>query len=155
MPKYGKRSLANRAQAHPDLQKLCDRVVEIIDNTVVYGQRTPEVQWELFKIGRSVKPGRDGDVADDWEITGDVVTYKDGYEKLSRHNYDPSLAVDLMPYPIPKDKLELHRQMGQVVGVAKAVYYQMKKDGELDCEITFGADWITFRDYPHIQRNYD
>ena len=63
---------------------------------------------------------------------------------------------NLMPYPIPKDKLELHRQMGQVVGVAKAVYFQMVKDGELmPGTITFGADWKTFRDYPHIQRKYD
>lgn len=57
-----------------------------------YTHRTPEKQFELFKQGRSknIKTGI-------WEVvsSNEIVTNRDGINKLSMHNYFPSRAFDV------------------------------------------------------------
>lgn len=69
-----------------------------------------------------------------------------GFSKLqypkSKHNRKPSLAVDAMPYPI--DWHDLPR----IIAFVEVV---KKKANELGIKIRCGADFPTFKDYPHFE----
>ena len=71
-----------------DLQVLMKWAISIsdIDFGISHGHRTPKEQNDLYQIGRTVETHRP------------TITNCDGYEILSKHNYDPSRAVDVFPY---------------------------------------------------------
>lgn len=135
MPVFGKRSLANLANVNPRLVAICNRAVEVYDFSVIEGHRTVERQLELFEQGKS-------------KI--------DGISKKGMHNYDPSMAVDLLPYPstlhnvnVWNDEFRFHL----LAGVMFTCAYQL---GE---RIRWGGDWNgdgsradqTFHDLPHFE----
>lgn len=93
MPKFGKQSLDRLATCHPDLQKVMNEAIKHFDFTVLYGYRTPNEQFELYKKGRTFQNGK-------WVKTGTTVTNLDGKTKLSNHNYSPSTAIDIAPYQV-------------------------------------------------------
>jgi hypothetical protein len=66
--------------AHPG------NVIEIICTA-----RTPEEQWELFKVGRKQI---NGFWLPDPDSKREIVTKVDGKQKKSMHNYTPSRAID-------------------------------------------------------------
>jgi len=74
MPEYSQKSKDNLATCHPDLQELFNEVIKEFDCTVIEGHREPERQRELFH---------------------------DGLTKIldSKHLRNPSLAVDVVPFP--------------------------------------------------------
>lgn len=133
MPKFSKRSKDNLATADIKLQQLFNAVIEEFDCTVIYGHRTPEEQFELFKKGREKKDGW-------WVKTGKTVTNLDGNIKKSKHNYYPSKAVDVVPFPLDWTDIKAFELLAKVV---KA------KAEELNIEVTWGGDWVSLRDYPH------
>lgn len=149
MPEYSTISAARLATAHPDLQIVFNNVIRHWDCTVLYGHRTKKEQFKLFNIGR---------IWDDikhWVIVGDTVTNCDGYQIKSDHNYMPSLAVDVVPYPIDwKNTKRMIRFIGFVQGVAQS----MKAEGKITHDIVSGADWDNdtymtdhqFSDLPHF-----
>lgn len=70
------------------------------------------------------------------EAEGPVVTYIDGVEKKSTHNYWPSRGVDLAPYPIDWNNHEKTRARFYVLaGVIKAVAFFLR------VPIRWGGDW--------------
>ena len=93
MPKFSKQSLDKLSPCHEDLQKVMHEAIKHIDFIVLYGYRTPEEQFELYKKGRKLVDGK-------WVKVGTTVTNLDGKAKKSNHNYNPSRAVDIAPYPI-------------------------------------------------------
>lgn len=133
MPKFSKRSKDNLATADIKLQQLFNAVIEEFDCTVIYGHRTPEEQFELFKKGREKKDGW-------WVKTGKTVTNLDGNIKKSKHNYYPSKAVDVVPFPLDWNDIKAFELLAKVVK-AKAL--------ELNIEVTWGGDWVSLKDYPH------
>ena len=133
MPKFSKRSKGNLATADTKLQQLFNAVIEEFDCTVIYGHRTPEEQFELFKKGRERKDGW-------WVKVGPTVTNLDGLNKKSKHNYFPSKAVDVVPYPLDWKDIESFENLAKVV---KA------KAEELNITVTWGGDWTSLKDYPH------
>lgn len=133
MPKFSKRSKDNLATADIKLQQLFNAVIEEFDCTVIYGHRTPEEQFELFKKGREKKDGW-------WVKTGKTVTNLDGNIKKSKHNYFPSKAVDVVPFPLDWNDIKAFELLAKVVR-AKAL--------ELNIEVTWGGDWVSLKDYPH------
>lgn len=135
MYKFSKRSVYNLATAEPKLQQLFNAVIEEIDCTVIYGHRTPEEQFELFKKGRERKDGW-------WVKVGATVTNLDGNIKKSKHNYLPSKAVDVVPYPLDWNDIESFKNLAIVV---------KKKAEELGIEVEWGGDWTSLKDYPHWQ----
>ena len=72
--------------------------------------------------------------------------YRKEHSKLkypkSKHNKTPSLAVDVAPYPIDWNNIQRFKEM---------VAHIKESASELDIDVTFGADWNTLKDYPHIQ----
>ena len=128
---------------HPDIQKVILEAVKQFDFTVLYGTRTVDEQFELYKQGRTLSNGV-------WVKTGRTVTELDGKVKKSKHNSTPSLAVDLAPYPIDWNNIQRFKDMAKVVlACAK----------NLGVDLVWGADWDSdgdieehkFKDYPHFQ----
>ena len=126
-----------------DIQTVMHEAIKVFDFSVIFGKRTAEVQFELFKKGRKLLRG-------EWSIVdkSQVVTYKDGTEKMSRHNYEPSRAVDVVPYPIDwKDTDRMH----QLRGVILAVEDRLIREGKIKKKLEWGGNWKSFKDLPHYQ----
>lgn len=104
-----------------------------MDFTIVYGHRSSEEQAELYKMGRP---------------KGQIVTYCDGKEKRSQHNFTPSRAVDIVPYPEGWEDLE---RFHFVAGVIMTTARRLLEEGKIDNIIEWGGDWRSFKDLPHFQ----
>jgi peptidoglycan L-alanyl-D-glutamate endopeptidase CwlK len=109
MPRWSKRSHDELATCHPELQAVFNTVIGGFDCTVIEGQRSEATQEEAYRTGNS---------------------------KLrfpfSKHNTEPSLGVDVAPYPINwNDIRRFDVFAGYVLGVAS----------QLGIEIRWGGDW--------------
>ena len=127
MPYFGKSSKKRLSTCDDRLQKVFNEVIKHVDCSVLCGHRGKDDQNKAYKEGKA------------------KAKYPDG-----RHNRQPSLAVDVSPYPI--DWKDLERQTlfaGFVLGIAK----------QMGINLIWGNDWdgdfntkdTTFRDYPHFQ----
>lgn len=129
MPLFSNISKSRLETDHQDIQTICHYTIKIIDFSVVRGLATPEEQFEIFKKGRAV-------IGQKWVITGDVVTYKDGYEKLSRHQSGE--AIDLIPYPGGWSASK--ESFFHLAGAIKATAFLLKKYGDIEHDIEWGFD---------------
>jgi peptidoglycan L-alanyl-D-glutamate endopeptidase CwlK len=138
MPKFSSKSISKLHTCHKDLQVLFSYIIKHWDCSVIFGHRTPDEQFELYKKGRHMVGGEF--VIKD---KSQVVTYKDGFKYLSKHNLMPSMAVDVAPYPSLYQHADTALMFaGYVLGVA-----QMLKDyGAIDSTIICGHDWDNDRD---------
>jgi|TARA_R100000951_G_scaffold1557_5_gene3276 peptidoglycan L-alanyl-D-glutamate endopeptidase CwlK len=128
---FGASSQARLSELHPHLIHILSKALDksIIDFTVIEGHRTVERQNELYRMGKS-------------KI--------DGYTRKGKHNYSPSLAVDIAPYPIDWTDVNRFYFLG---GVIKATAK------ELGYDLRWGYDWDgdgdfkdqTFNDGPHFE----
>ena len=141
MAQLGRRSLENLKTCHPDLISIAEYVIKYYDFAVIEGHRALSLQLKYFKQGKS-------------KI--------DGITKKGKHNYEPSLAYDVYPYPIPnlrefteKDKARFYQMSGFFLMAAKILYDQ----GKIKHLIRLGLDWDkdgdfkdqSFDDLPHIE----
>lgn len=100
---------------------------------MISGLRTPEDQFKLYKLGRAIQNGR-------WVIVdkSKVVTHKDGFSSLSRHNYLPSTAIDIGIFDntgVYDKRPNLYKFVGEA-----------KRFG-----LDWGGDWQKFKDLPHLE----
>jgi peptidoglycan L-alanyl-D-glutamate endopeptidase CwlK len=115
MAKFSTLSKQRLETCHPDLQTLFNEVIQYIDCTILCGHRNKEDQNKAFEEGKSQKKWPDGN-----------------------HNKLPSLAVDVIPYPIDwNDHAGIKYFAGFVMGVAKL----LKAEGKMKCDIRWGGDW--------------
>ncbi len=128
MYKFGKRSKQNLSEAHLNLQQLFNEVIKEVDCSVICGYRGEKEQNEAYDKGHS----------------------KLKYPQ-SKHNKQPSLAVDVVPYPIDwKDRERMTLFAGFVKGLAKGMY---------NIDLRWGGDWDSdfhvqdnrFDDFPHFE----
>ncbi len=127
MPSFSKRSLEQLETCHPDLQRLCHEVIKHFDFVVLCGHRNEADQNEAFRTGKSKTP---------WPT--------------SKHNSMPSMAVDVIPYPV--DWLDTKRMY------FLAGHFRMAAL-TLGIPIRQGLDWNgdtqlkdnKFNDIPHIE----
>lgn len=119
MPKFSKKSRENLSQCHEDLQRLFNEVIKYYDCSVICGHRGKEAQNKAFVEFKS------------------KLKYPN-----SKHNKKPSLAADVVPYPIDWYNIE---RFANFAGFVKGIACMM------GIEIICGADWITLRDYPHFE----
>jgi len=127
MPKFSKQSTAKLKTCHPLLAVIALEAIEEMDFVVLCGHRTPAEQQELYKQGRATK--------------GRIVTHVDGIKKKSKHNYLPSLAMDLAPYPIDWNDLERFKKLADII---------MRIAKENATPLEWGGAW-KMKDYPHFQ----
>lgn len=119
MPSFSKASLRELATCDERLQRICHEAIKHFDFMVIQGHRGQKEQDEAFKAGTSKLP---------WP--------------KSRHNSEPSTAVDLAPCPLNwKDLPSFHRLAGVIMTVAAM-------EG---IELTWGGDWKSFKDLPHFE----
>jgi len=134
MPRFSIKSNSILATCERDIQTVMHEVIKIVDITAFSGHRTPEEQAKLYAQGRTTK--------------GNIITYRDGTDKKSKHNYSPSKAVDIIPYPSGwKDKERFHYVAGVVMTVADRLF----KEGKIEKQIEWGGNWKNFKDLPHFQ----
>lgn len=127
MPSFGTASRQRLDTCHRDLIGICELVIESYDFTVLEGHRSDERQEDLFRAGKSkLRAGQ------------------------SKHNSDPSLAVDIAPWPIDwADVRRFYFLQGMIKQAA----------AELGIEIRQGCDWDgdgsfsdqSFHDLPHFE----
>ena len=131
--KFGPESQKQLATCHPDLQRVLNRAIQIVDFKVVEGHRTIERQQQLFAEGK---------------------TKINGTSQLGKHNHSPSLAADIYPFPIDlRDEEKSSARFYHLMGVVKACAHM---EGVL---LRFGHDWDgdndyadqSFDDLPHIE----
>ena len=135
MPSFSKKSLALLETCDPRIQKVMHEAIKHYDFTVIYGERSVEEQFKLFKIGRKMVGGK-------WVVTGKVVTNMDGTIKRGKHNYSPSRAIDIAPYPIDWEDIAAFKELAMVVKKAMVTTGIM---------LTWGGDWKSFKDFPHYE----
>lgn len=149
MPSFSKKSLSILSTCEQDIITLCEYLIKYVDFSVVYGYRPMSIQNALFLKGRKKKEGAAGDKRDDYYIENKdrVVTYR-GFERKSSHNYLPSRAVDIIPYPTGwSDQNKIY----EMAGAAKVIYQQLKAEGKIKSEFVFGSDWKNPADPNHIE----
>ena len=134
MPKFSIKSSSKLATAERDLQTIMNAAIKQVDFTIVYGHRTIEEQQALYDKGRKDK--------------NNIVTYCDGVENKSRHNYYPSKAIDIVPYP---EGWKDERRFNYVAGVIMATAEHLRNNGVIESVLEWGGNWKTFKDLPHFQ----
>ena len=134
---FSQRSKGNLDTCHPDLQIIAEVAIQIIDFAVIQGHRGEEEQNAAYWAGKS---------------------------KLkfpaSKHNTDPSLAFDVIPYINGKfagwNNREAFVQLAGVLkGVALGLYYTKR----IEHVLRWGGDWDRdndlkdqdFIDLPHLE----
>ena len=127
MYKFSQRSLDNLKNVDERLVRICNELIKRVDYTVIEGFRTPERQKELYDKGFS-------------KI--------DGITKKGKHNYSPSLAIDIIPYKKGHNPFDGSKESDIMFNNLAKEFKQVAK--ELGINITWGGDW-KFIDKPHFQ----
>ena len=115
MPSFSDRSLSKLETCHEDLQTLFKVVVDSYDCSIICGHRDQESQEQAVR---------------------------DGFSKVnfpnSQHNSLPSMAVDVVPYPVDWQDTNRFYHFG---GYVKAVAEQLLAENVISHEIRWGGDW--------------
>lgn len=137
MPKFSQSSFSRLSTCHIELQTLFYEVIRTYDCSVLQGFRNEADQHAAFLSGASKL---------DWPN--------------GKHNANPSMAVDVVPYPInlSNDKMNLcniYYFCGFVLGIAQ----RLKDEGKMTYSVRWGGDWNgdhhigeqNFNDLPHFE----
>ncbi len=116
--KYSKRSITNIEQCDERLQLIAYELIHRMDVIVICGHRNKADQNAAYNSGKSRLK---------WP--------------MGKHNKLPSLAFDVVPYPVNWDKIEPFKVMCRhIEQIAK----------ELGIKIRLGRDF-SFKDWPHVE----
>lgn len=108
--KFGKASMDRLEQIDPRLQEVMHELIKLMDVSIVTGYRSRDEQNEKYEKGLS------------------QVQYPD-----SKHNKQPSLAVDIAPYPYdPEDRERFTYMAGLALGIAHAKGIKLRWGGDWD-----------------------
>ena len=109
-----------------------------VDFGIAEGYRSIEKQQQYFKEGKS-------------KI--------DGVNKKGKHNYSPSLAVDIYPYFENGAKWD-NEHLSYLSGIIHAVSEMLLTDGKISHKVRWGGNWDmdgvilidqSFDDRPHFE----
>lgn len=110
VPYFSDRSDEKLMTCDERLQRVCRTVIQFYDCSVIHGHRGEQEQNEIFRSGYS----------------------KHGYPD-SKHNLNPSSAVDLAPYPINwKDTRRFYILAGYMLCAAHLLGIGMRWGGDWD-----------------------
>ena len=132
MPKFGTRSRNSLHSCDDRLKKVFNEVIKTVDCSVLEGHRDKDRQNKLYKEGKT------------------KVRYPNG-----RHNKLPSMACDVVPYPIDwNDRERFHLFAGFVLGIANQMGINLRWGG--DWNQNWEVDDNKFDDFPHFELvNYE
>lgn len=127
MPRFGKRSKARLSTCDSRLQNLFNEVIKYFDCSILEGHRGEKEQNDAFAKGNS------------------KLRYPDG-----KHNKIPSIAVDVIPYPIDwEDTERMNYFAGFVMGIATKMGLKIRWGGDWDMD-TQTKD-TQFKDLVHYE----
>ena len=127
MPAFGKSSQDKLATCDPRLQKVFNEVIKYFDCTVIEGHRGEEAQNKAFAEGKS------------------KLKYPQG-----KHNKTPSLAADVLPYPIDwNDTNRMRYFAGFVEGIAATMGIKLRWGGDWNQNTELKDN--SFNDLPHFE----
>lgn len=127
MPSFGKSSQDKLATCDPRLQKVFNEVIKHFDCIVIEGHRGEEAQNKAFAEGKS------------------KLKYPQG-----KHNKIPSLAADVLPYPIDwNDTNRMRYFAGFVVGIAATMGIKLRWGGDWNQNTELKDN--SFNDLPHFE----
>lgn len=127
MPAFGKDSQEKLATCDPRLQKVFNEVIKHFDCTVIEGHRGEAAQNKAFAEGKS------------------KLKYPQG-----KHNKTPSLAADVLPYPIDwNDTNRMRYFAGFVVGIAATMGIKLRWGGDWNQNTELKDN--SFNDLPHFE----
>ena len=117
--RFSQRSLDNLATCHPDLQSIFHEVIKWVDCSVICGYRGMEEQNRAFRQGKS------------------MLRYPQ-----SNHNFNPSLAIDVIPYPVDWQDIDSFYRLASIVKTIADTK---------GIKIRWGGDFKNFFDGPHYE----
>lgn len=126
MPDFSSRSDQRLMTCVPGIITICRTVIRDYDFSILCGHRNKASQDATFAQGRT-EPGQ-------------IVTWVKWPNSM--HNTNPSLAVDLAPYPIDWDDLDRFHELAGRMLEAAAMF---------DIKLEWGGHWERKKDYPHFQ----
>ena len=140
MYRFSKTSKARLATCHEDLQKIMNLAIQItdVDFGIAEGHRTLSRQKMLFDQDK---------------------TQIDGITRKGKHNYTPSLAVDIYPWVGGQAKWD-NEHLSYLSGVIHACAEILLDAGETSHRIRWGGNWDmdgvilldqSFDDRPHFE----
>lgn len=138
--KFSDISLNRLRECHPDLIKIMNMAILVtdVDFGIAEGQRSIEMQQKYYHEGKSMI---------------------DGITRKSKHNYNPSMAVDVYAYFDGKAQWD-KETMSYLAGIVRASAEILKKDGLITHSIRWGGNWDmdgvvlldqSFDDRPHFE----
>ncbi len=140
MFKFGKTSKKRLNTCHSDIQLIMNESIKItnVDFGIAEGHRSIEKQKQYFKEGKS-------------KI--------DGVNKKGKHNYTPSLAVDIYPYFDNGAKWD-NEHLSYLSGIIHGVSEMLFASGKITHKVRWGGNWDmdgiilidqSFDDRPHFE----
>jgi peptidoglycan L-alanyl-D-glutamate endopeptidase CwlK len=121
MPSFSKKSRSRLQECDFKLQSILDEVIKRYDCTILQGHRDKKTQDKYYKSGKSKLK---------WPN--------------SKHNSKPSKAVDVAPWPIPKDWGEHWKDRVKFYELKAIMFYEAEKQGY---RLRYGGDWDMDNDY--------
>ena len=140
MYKLSKKSTEKLNTCHEDLQLIIKEAISVsdIDFGISEGYRDIQTQYKYFKEGKS-------------QI--------DGFKKKGKHNYFPSLAVDIYLWINGKAEWD-EETLSYVSGLIHGVSEMLLKNGKISHRVRWGGNWDmdgeiltdqSFDDRPHFE----
>lgn len=140
MYNFGTTSKNRLATCHTDLQLIMEEAIRVsdVDFGIAEGYRTAERQKLLYDQGKS-------------QI--------DGISKKGKHNYNPSLAVDI--FPVIQGRADWdYEHLSYLAGLIHGVSEMLFQSGKIQHKVRWGGNWDmdgiilidqTFDDRPHFE----
>lgn len=115
MPKFSQSSFSKLSTCHPDLQVLFYEVIKTFDCTILEGYRNEQDQEAAFAKGNT------------------KLHFPEG-----KHNHNPAMAVDVVPYPINFNDERLSLWFG---GYVQGIAQKLKEEGKMSHSVRWGGAW--------------
>jgi peptidoglycan L-alanyl-D-glutamate endopeptidase CwlK len=133
LPKFSAESFTKLSTCHTDLQVLFYEVIKTFDCEILEGYRNEYDQEKAFNSGNTKLHWPDG-----------------------KHNHQPSMAVDVSPYPVNWNN---HNRFYWFAGYVMGIAQKLREEGKINHFIRYGGDWNSdkiienesFKDLVHFE----
>lgn len=123
---FSEESLSKLRECHEDLQKIHALAItrSDVDYKIIEGYRSPARQQSLYLQGK---------------------TKIDGVTRKGKHNYNPSMATDIIvwhPDKAVREKIMYNpNYLSYIAGVMDSCAKELKERGEITHDLRWGGNW--------------